>query len=223
MKLAELTLRMVRVPLIRPYVLSYRTFTEFEPVIVEVRDADGRIGWGEGHISPGSSSETREGGWAFCREHAAEIIGKDTTQAKAVIAANLDASKVAATALLTAIEMLEDHPLLRLDREVRLPLLTPFNSSAPNEIAEEPSAVARRCASMPIAPTAKPRPAALPKPSTPPGSNCSNSLARPKIGTRMPGSPASRPFQSCWMSRSARSTTCGEPAASKMLASASSS
>ena len=80
MKLAELTLRMVRVPLIRPYVLSYRTFTEFEPVIVEVRDADGRIGWGEGHISPGSSSETREGGWAFCREHAAEIVGKDACE-----------------------------------------------------------------------------------------------------------------------------------------------
>jgi L-Ala-D/L-Glu epimerase len=137
MKLLELTLRMVRLPLIRPYVLSYRTFTEFEPIIVEVRDADGRIGWGEGHISPGSSSETREGGWAFCREHAAAIVGKDTMQAKAKIAANLDASKVAATALLTAIEMLEDHPLLRVDREASLPLLTPFNSFAPKEIAEE--------------------------------------------------------------------------------------
>src|ERR1700722_4213927 len=137
MKLAELTLRMVRVPLIRPYVLSYRTFTEFEPVIVEVRDADGRIGWGEGHISPGSSSETREGGWAFCREHAAAIIGKDTTQAKATIGPTLDPGKVAATPVLTASEMLEDHPLLRLDREVRLPLLTPFNSSARAEIAEE--------------------------------------------------------------------------------------
>jgi L-alanine-DL-glutamate epimerase-like enolase superfamily enzyme len=54
-----------------------------------------------------------------------------------MIAANMGASKVAATALLTAIEMLEDHPLLRVDREVRLPLLTPFNSSAPKEIAEE--------------------------------------------------------------------------------------
>ena len=43
MKLHELTLRMVRLPLRRPYVLSYRTFTEFEPIIVEVRDADGRI------------------------------------------------------------------------------------------------------------------------------------------------------------------------------------
>src|SRR6266851_1102526 len=73
MKLHALTLRTVRLPLIRPYVLSYRTFTEFEPIIVEVRDSDGRTGWGEGHISPGSSRETREGGWTFCRDHAAAI------------------------------------------------------------------------------------------------------------------------------------------------------
>jgi L-alanine-DL-glutamate epimerase-like enolase superfamily enzyme len=137
MKLQELILRTVRLPLRVPYVLSYRTFTEFEPIIVEARDADGRVGWGEGHISPGSSRETREGGWAFCREHAAVIVGQETSAAKAMIAANMGTSRVAATALLTAIEMLEDHPLLRLDREARLPLLTPFNSSARDEIAEE--------------------------------------------------------------------------------------
>jgi len=137
MKLHELTLRTVRLPLIRPYVLSYRTFAEFEPIIVEVRDGDGRVGWGEGHISPGSSRETREAGWAFCREHAAAVVGKDTAEAKAIIAANVGASKVAATALLTAIEMLEDHPLLRVGREIRLPLLTPFNSSTPSEIEQE--------------------------------------------------------------------------------------
>ena len=34
MKLQELKLRTIRLPLIRPYVLSYRTFTEFEPIIV---------------------------------------------------------------------------------------------------------------------------------------------------------------------------------------------
>lgn len=137
MRLQEIVLRRVCLPLIRPYVLSYRTFTEFEPIIVEVHDVDGRVGWGEGHISPGSSRETREGGWAFCREHAAAIVGKDTASAKATVSANVDASKVAATALLTAIEMLEDHPLLRIERDVRLPLLTPFNSSAPADIEEE--------------------------------------------------------------------------------------
>src|SRR5947208_16042622 len=99
MRLQEIVLRTVRLPLIRPYVLSYRTFTEFEPIIVEVRDGDGRVGWGEGHISPGSSRETREGGWAFCREHAAAVVGKDTKAAKATIAAEAGKSKVAATAL----------------------------------------------------------------------------------------------------------------------------
>ena len=137
MRLQEIVLRTVRLPLIRPYVLSYRTFTDFEPIIIEVRDDDGRIGWGEGHISPGSSSETRDGGWIFCREHAAAVIGKDPSEAKAIIARDLAASKVAATALVTAIEMLEDHPLLRVDRDSRLPLLTPFNSSAPGDIEWE--------------------------------------------------------------------------------------
>src|SRR5438309_10791710 len=118
MKLAEMTQRIVRLPPIRPYALSYRTYTELGPIIVEVRDGDGRVGWGEGHISPGSSSETREGGWTFCREHASAIIGKTTAEAKAVVTQHASASKVAATALLTAIEMLEDHPLLRIDREV---------------------------------------------------------------------------------------------------------
>jgi L-alanine-DL-glutamate epimerase-like enolase superfamily enzyme len=137
MRLQEIVLRTVRLPLIRPYVLSYRTFTDFEPIIIEVRDDDGRIGWGEGHISPGSSSETRDGGWIFCGEHAAAVIGKDPSEAKAIIARDLAASKVAATALVTAIEMLEDHPLLRVDRDSRLPLLTPFNSSAPGDIEWE--------------------------------------------------------------------------------------
>jgi len=137
MKLQEVTLRKVCLPLIRPYVLSYRTFDEFEPIIVEVRDSDDRVGWGEGHISPGSSSETRDGGWAFCREQAAAIVGQDTEDAKAIVAARMTDSKVAATALLTAIEMLEGHPLLNIAEDTRLPLLTPFNSSSPKDIEAE--------------------------------------------------------------------------------------
>jgi L-Ala-D/L-Glu epimerase len=137
MKLDSVTLRVVRLPLIRPYVLSYRTFEEFEPIIVEVCDRDGRVGWGEGHISPGSSSETREGGWAFCNEHAARIVGMDTADAKAVVTKRWDDSHVAATAILTAIEMLEAHPLLNVERDDRLPLLTPFNSTSFKDIEAE--------------------------------------------------------------------------------------
>jgi L-Ala-D/L-Glu epimerase / N-acetyl-D-glutamate racemase len=137
MKLREVTLRTVRLPLIRPYVLSYRTFDEFEPIIVEVRDDDGHVGWGEGHISPGSSSETREGGWAFCRQQAAAIVGCETADAKAIVTGRIAESRVAATALLTAIEMLEGHPLLTIADEARLPLLTPFNSTSPRDVEAE--------------------------------------------------------------------------------------
>jgi L-alanine-DL-glutamate epimerase-like enolase superfamily enzyme len=136
-RLREIILRRISLPLIRPYRLSYRTFTEFEPIIVEARSSDGQIGWGEGHISPGSSSETREGGWSFCREHAAKIIGKDTAEAKAIVGAALVLSKVAGTALLTAIEMLEGHAELDVDREVRLPLVTAFNALERAEIGTE--------------------------------------------------------------------------------------
>ncbi len=133
----EIVLRQLRLPLIRPYRLSYRTFTEFEPFVVEARSPDGRIGWGEGHISPGSSSETREGGWAFCSAHAENLAGKDTREAKAMVAANMAMSKVAATALLTAIEMLEGHPLLNVETDSRLPLLTPFGSTDPDAAQDE--------------------------------------------------------------------------------------
>ena len=105
--LCEITLRKLRLPLTRPYRLSYRTFTEFQPIIVHVRSSSGREGWGEGHISPGSSSETREGGWRFCREHSEMIIGKSARDASEFLTAAMGASKVAATAMITAIEMME--------------------------------------------------------------------------------------------------------------------
>ena len=139
----EIVLRRVCLPLIRPYRLSYRVFTEFEPIVVEVRAADGRVGFGEGHISPGSSSETREGGWAFCREHAERSVGKSTAEAKRSVADAMDRSKVAATALLTAIEMLEGHSLLSIDADTALPLLTPFNAT---DLGEVPDEVERRLA-----------------------------------------------------------------------------
>ena len=137
MKLREVILRKVSLPLIRPYVLSYRTFDEFEPIIVEVRDGDGQVGWGEGHISPGSSSETREGGWAFCKEHAAKIVGLDSADAKAAIAPRHTIAMLPQPPWLRLSRCWRAIRLLTIDEEARLPLLTPFNSSAPKDIDTE--------------------------------------------------------------------------------------
>lgn len=137
MRIDEIVLRTVRVPLKRPYKLSYRTFTEFEPIIVEMRSRDGSIGWGEGHISPGSSSETRDGGWQFCRRYAEEVAGREASDATAILSSVMHESKVAATALATAIEMLEGEPLLDVSEGARLPLLSPVNATDEPEIANE--------------------------------------------------------------------------------------
>ncbi len=137
MSISEVTLRRVDLPLSTPYRLSYRTFETFEPIVVEIRDGDGRKGWGEQHISPGSSEETREGGWAFAREFAERLVGLDTEAATKMVSEASIRSKVAATALVTALEMLTRPVMLETANETRLPLLTPFNAVDASEVAEE--------------------------------------------------------------------------------------
>ena len=124
-------------PLIRPYRLSYRTFEEFEPFMVEVEDTDGRTGFADAHVSPGSSSETREGGWAFCLARIEEIVGRDPESAKDAVLALFQESKVAATALVCAIEVMERHTILAVPDTARLPLLTPLNALDAAEIPPE--------------------------------------------------------------------------------------
>lgn len=127
-KLISLTLRRLRLPLVRPYRLSYRTFEEFEPYLVELAADDGRTGFADGHISPGSSAETREGGWEFMRARIPALLGRELEAGKAELLAHFEKSKVATTALVCAVEVLENHPLLACDRETTLPLLTPINA-----------------------------------------------------------------------------------------------
>lgn len=124
----RVTLRRLRLPLTKPYRLSYRTFLEFEPFLVELQGADGRRAFGDGHISPGSSSETREGGWRFLTERLSRIVGLETEAAKQLILDDFEQSKVAATAAVAAIETLERHPALSIEAETVLPLLTPIGS-----------------------------------------------------------------------------------------------
>jgi L-alanine-DL-glutamate epimerase-like enolase superfamily enzyme len=129
LRIREVALYRADLPLVTPYRLSYRTFESFEPLIVEIRDEDGREGWGEQHISPGSSAETRDGGWAFARDLGSRLPGLDTDAARRLIADRALESKVAATALTTAIEMLEGAPSLHTRRETRQRLLTAFNAT----------------------------------------------------------------------------------------------
>ncbi|HSS65789.1 MAG TPA: enolase C-terminal domain-like protein [Gammaproteobacteria bacterium] len=136
-RLSQIVLRRLRLPLITPYRLRYGTFEEFEPILIEVLDDSGRSGFGEAHISPGSSRETRAGGWAFARRLAKVLCGMPPAEARALVEAEFHASPVAATALTTAIEMLEGHPLLVIPEDARLPLISPVNGLNRREIETE--------------------------------------------------------------------------------------
>ena len=133
----RVTLRRLRMPLHVPYKLSYRTFEEFEPYLVEIVTTEGGHGFGDGHISPGSSDETREGGWAFSREMAGALLGKTPADAMAHVRANASRSKVAATAFATAVEMVGQCELLDVDEAARLPLLSPIAGTEPEAIQRE--------------------------------------------------------------------------------------
>lgn len=134
---SRVTLRRLKMPLITPYRLSYRTFEEFEPYLVEIEDSDGRTGFADAHISPGSSSETREGGWRFACEQIETILGLPVRTAKEAILARFVESKAATTALLSAIEVMERNDNLSVTRTAVLPLLVPVNAQTADAVAPE--------------------------------------------------------------------------------------
>ena len=132
-----LVVRRVRVGLHTPYRLSYRTFEEFEPFLVEAIDAEGRLGLGEAHISPGSSKETREGGWAFCAEMLPGLPGLPVIEARRRVLREAHRSPVAATAIVTALEMLGEHAVLRAPHAVRHALLVPVAATEAGAVEAE--------------------------------------------------------------------------------------
>lgn len=143
MAIARITLHLLKLPLAEPYHVSYRVYEDFDPVLTEIEDTNGRIAWGEGHISPGYSDETVQGGLHFCRELARRMIGMDPAEARALAQSRKQESPVAASGMICALEALEDNPLLHLESDVTLPLLTPFHATTPDAI---PAEVERRLA-----------------------------------------------------------------------------
>ena len=137
MKLTDISLYQVKLPLAKPYKVSFRTYTDLEPILVEMRNGHGDCGWGEAYIPAGATFETAESGWAFCREHAGKLLGKTLKDAKSALDGQVPRAPFAATAMLTALAMLERHPALQIDETTRIPVLVPVAGKTKPEIDEE--------------------------------------------------------------------------------------
>lgn len=137
MKIAFAGVRQVSFALGTPYKVSLLTLTHFDPFVVELRDADGRAGYGETLIVPGYTSESVEGSWRVCRELCEAIAGCEAAQARAIAAAAVPASVGAASAVLAALDMLEGHGVLTATVARQVPLLAPLHQEEPGALREE--------------------------------------------------------------------------------------
>jgi L-alanine-DL-glutamate epimerase-like enolase superfamily enzyme len=135
--IAQIVIRQLKIPLTTPYEVSRSVFHDFRPIVVEMHDRDGRVGWGEVVISEGYTNESPEGGWRFCTAMAERLIGSNTVAAKAAIVPHAHESSHACTALTAAIEMIEGNPSLNIQEPVDVPLLVPVHTVTPDAIADE--------------------------------------------------------------------------------------
>jgi L-alanine-DL-glutamate epimerase-like enolase superfamily enzyme len=133
----EIVVRRLRMPLTTPYKVSRYVFHDFDPIVVEMRDRDGRAGWGEVVISEGYTNESPQGGWDFVIGMADRLLGLSTQEAKAALAPHAHENSHACTVLMTAIEMIEDHPLLHVRSPADVPLLVPVHAMALDVIRPE--------------------------------------------------------------------------------------
>lgn len=133
----QVTVRQVGLPLTTPYKLSLLTMREFDPFLVEVRDAEGRSGFGEALIVPGYTSETVEGSWRLCCELAEAIAGRSAEEARAIARRAIPRGVGAASAVLAALDMASRHEVLVPATDLVVPVLAPLNADEPAEMAHE--------------------------------------------------------------------------------------
>ena len=142
MIIQDVTVYRVQLPYDRPYPLSFNSvhMAGADAIVARIRDRDGRIGWGEVTIIPGYTHETVDGGLAFGHEHGAALVGMKLADAKRRLIAHVPSAPHAVTPLLTALEMVEDHPLLKRNTTQRVPVLAPVRNldaaKIPAEIEE---------------------------------------------------------------------------------------
>ena len=129
MKIDHVTLWRLKVPLYEPYNLSLVALSELDSIVAEIRDADGRTGFGDCTVIPGYTPETGDGAWRFCQAHAVRLPGMDAAAAKTSFDPFRSSDPHAVSVLQVALEMLEENPLLDPPAQAaRIPILSPVNS-----------------------------------------------------------------------------------------------
>jgi L-alanine-DL-glutamate epimerase-like enolase superfamily enzyme len=137
MVIREIIIRQMKLPLVKPYRVSFRTYTEFEPIIIEMVAEDESVGWGEAYVPAGSTAETTDSAWEFCCKQAAKLVGNDAANIHTIIDQEVSCSPFASCAMLSALAMVTRHPALNVSEEALIPLLVPVSGTTRDQIVPE--------------------------------------------------------------------------------------
>lgn len=135
--LASIRLLRLSLPLTVPYKLSFGPVTAFDTVIVEMRNSDGRYGFGEATILTGYTPETIAACWQTAQKLAHGMIALPTGQAMALAMMSHADAPFTVTALVTATEMMTGHPVLSEHGGASVPMLAILNATEPDDIEAE--------------------------------------------------------------------------------------
>jgi L-alanine-DL-glutamate epimerase-like enolase superfamily enzyme len=127
-RIRSVTVHRALLPLDRPYPVAMGTFTQLDAIVTRVQSDDGFVGWGEVTIVPGYTHETVDSGLAFCLARGPQLIGLDVMRAKRKLLPFVANEPHAVSTLMTALEMLERHWILRPNETHRIEVLAPVRS-----------------------------------------------------------------------------------------------
>lgn len=137
MAIDTITLYRFSLPLIRPYKLALGDIEAFDTVLCVAQDKAGGQGFGEATILTGYTPETMTESWRIAADLAGRMAGRDTAEAKKIAAAEHATAPFTSTALVTAVEMLEGHPLLEVAERTEVALLAILNATENDAITNE--------------------------------------------------------------------------------------
>ncbi|MDH5748165.1 MAG: hypothetical protein OEY85_02535 [Rhodospirillales bacterium] len=133
----RLTLTLLRMPLTVPYKLSLGAVEAFDTILIRADANGGKWGYGEATILTGYTSETIMDSWRISGDIGTAIIGMDSREAKRILADHHRTTPFTASAFASALEMMEDHPLLHVEKRTTVPLLAILNATDESGIETE--------------------------------------------------------------------------------------
>lgn len=122
-RLEIITVHRLAVPLIQPYRLVFGDVTQYDTLIIEATDNDGRSGYGEATVLTGYTDETIDDCWQVACGVSRAMAGLDTVQAGKRLTTLAATHPFTATAFATAIEMIEGSTLLEQRAPTAVPLV----------------------------------------------------------------------------------------------------